>query len=484
MTMKTLLSTASLALLLGSTAASAQAPISLGHLADYSGPTSDVGTPFGQGVADTYAWINKSGGINGAKVNVDTVDYGYQVPRAIAQYKKWSGSDKVAAILGWGTADTEALTGFLAQDKIPDISASYAAALSDPTGAGGKAKPAPYNFFYGPSYSDAVRGMLTWAAEDWKAKGKPGKPKFVHMGANHPYPNAPKAAGEAIAAELGFELLPPIVFALTPGDYSAQCLTLKSSGANYAYLGNTAGSNISVLNACKAAGVDVQFLGNVWGMDENAAKAAGAAADGVVFPLRTAVAWGGNAPGMKTFMEISKMSDATGAAYRPVHYIAGVCTALYMKEAVEWAAKNGGATGENVKKGFYQKKDWVPAGGGRRLQPLDLHRDGSPRHAEGRSLSHEGRRRDRRPAQRSRQERRHQDGQGEDDRPAAQARVARLVISRVASGRPQHSVVIPAKAGIQYAAASRSIADASGILDHPLQCAIAHKAGDDSRRFY
>ncbi|WP_374982285.1 hypothetical protein [Salmonella enterica] len=26
------------------------------------------------------------------------------------------------------------------------------------------------------------------------------------------------------------------------------------------------------------------------------------------------------------------------------------------------AAKNGGATGENVKKAFYQKKDWVPAG--------------------------------------------------------------------------------------------------------------------------
>ena len=83
--------------------------------------------------------------------------------------------------------------------------------------------------------------MLTWAAEDWKAKGKPGKPKFVHMGANHPYPNAPKAAGEALATELGFEVLPPLVFALTPGDYSAQCLSLKSSGANYAYLGNTAG---------------------------------------------------------------------------------------------------------------------------------------------------------------------------------------------------------------------------------------------------
>ncbi len=362
MTMKSYLASASIVLLIAGASAGAQAQIAVGHLADYSGGTSDVGTPYGQGVVDTYAWINKNGGIGGKQVNLDSNDYGYQVPRAIALYKKWSGADKVAAIMGWGTADTEALTGFLAQDKIPDISGSYSAALTDPTGAGGKAKPAPYNFFYGPSYSDALRAELTWAAEDWKAKGKSGKPKYVHMGANHPYPNAPKAAGEALAAELGFEVLPPLVFALTPGDYSAQCLSLKSAGANYAYLGNTAASNISVMKACKAAGVDVQFMSNVWGMDENAAKAAGDAADGVIFPLRTAVSWGGNAPGMKTIMEISKISDPSGKIYRPVHYIAAVCSALYLKEAIDWAAKNGGATGENVAKGFYQKKDWVPAG--------------------------------------------------------------------------------------------------------------------------
>src|SRR5258708_39181333 len=97
-------------------------------------------------------------------------------------------------------------------------------------------------------------------------------------------------------------------------------------------------------------------------MDENAAKTAGDAADGVIFPLRTAVAWGGNAPGMKTVMEISKISDPTGKVYRPVHYIAAVCSALYMKGALDWAVKNGGATGENVAKAFYPKKDWVPAG--------------------------------------------------------------------------------------------------------------------------
>jgi branched-chain amino acid transport system substrate-binding protein len=355
----TLLRGAAVALVFAATAVHAQ--VSVGHLADYSGPTADVGVPFGQGAADAMGWVNQKGGVNNAKVNVDTVDYGYQVPRAVTQYKKWVG-EKVAAILGWGTADTEALTGFVAQDQIPYVSASYAAALTDPTGQSNKAKPAPYNFFYGPSYSDALRGMLTWAAQDWKAKGKPGQPKFVHMGANHPYPNAPKEAGEAIAKELGFVVLPPVQFALTPGDYTAQCLTLKNSGANYAYLGNTAGSNISVLKACKTAGVDVQFLGNVWGMDENAAKAAGDSANGVVFPLRTGVSWNGNAPGMKTVQDISKLSDPSGTAYRPVHYVAAVCTALYLKEAMDWAAKNGGVTGPNVKKGFYQNKSWVPAG--------------------------------------------------------------------------------------------------------------------------
>jgi branched-chain amino acid transport system substrate-binding protein len=358
--MKTiLLRGVALAVLLAASAAHAQ--VAVGQLVDYSGATSDVGTPFGQGAADAMAWVNQRGGVNNSKVNVDTVDYGYQVPRAVSQYKKWAG-DKVAAIMGWGTADTEALTSFVAQDQIPFISASYAAALTDPTGQSNKAKAAPYNFFYGPSYSDALRGMLTWAAQDWKRKGKSGQPKFVHMGANHPYPNAPKEAGEAIAMELGFEVLPPVQFALTPGDYTAQCLTLKNSGANYAYLGNTAGSNISVLKACKTAGTDVQFLGNVWGMDENAAKAAGNAADGVVFPLRTAATWNGDAPGIATLREISKMSDPSGTAYRAVHYVAGVCTALYLKEAMDWAARNGGVTGPNVKKGFYQKKDWVPGG--------------------------------------------------------------------------------------------------------------------------
>jgi branched-chain amino acid transport system substrate-binding protein len=343
----------------------AQQRIQVGQLNDYSGATSDVGVPYGQGVADALAWVNATRrGVAGRPLNVLAVDYGYQAPRAVSQYQAWT-RDRVVAIQGWGTADTEALSRFVTRDRIPYISGSYSAALTDAGGRSGRqgVEATPYNFFYGPSYSDALRAMLTWAADDWRRSGRPGRPKYVHMGANHPYPNSPKAAGEALAAELGFDVLPAIVFALTPGDYTSQCLTLRSQGANYAYLGNTAGSNISVLRACQTAGVQVQFLGNVWGMDENAMKAAGAAANGVVFPVRTAVVWGQDAPGMTTMRAISRVSDPTGNVYRPVHYLTGICAAMLTVEAMETAAANGGeVSGPRIRDGFYARQNWVPRG--------------------------------------------------------------------------------------------------------------------------
>jgi branched-chain amino acid transport system substrate-binding protein len=350
----------------------AQQRIPVGHLMDNSGPTSDVGQPYGQGVADALAWVNRArGGVAGRQLDVSGFDYGYQAPRAISQYQAWAGRQRVVAIQGWGTVDTEALIRFVTRDRIPYISASYSAALTAPQGRTDRpgVEAAPFNFFYGPSYSDAARALVQWAWEDWRARGGQGRPRYVHMGANHPYPNSPKEAGETLARELGFEVLPAIQFALTPGDYTAQCLTLRQQGAHYAYLGNTAGSNISVLRACQTAGVQVQFLGNVWGMDENAMKAAGTAANGVVFPVRTAATWteitaqSATPPaGFATLREISRVSDASGNAARPLHYLAGVCSAMLMVEAMQTAAQGGDITGERIRDGFYARRDWVPQG--------------------------------------------------------------------------------------------------------------------------
>ena len=348
--------------LVGAAGLAAAASIPVGHLATYTGPTSDVGIPYGQGVADSMEYINKQGGINGKQLGFETVDYGYNAPRAVATYKKWMATTKPVAVQGWGTADTEALVQFIAQDQVFFMSASYSGHLTDPTGKAPKTKmAAPYNFFYGPSYSDACRGLVQWAAEDWKASKKAGKPKYVHMGDNHPYPNAPKDACADYAKELGFDVLAPIVYSLKPADAKAQCLSLKDSGANYAYMGNTSGSNVSLLKSCATVGVQTQFMANVWGWDENSIKATGADGKGVVWPVGAAI-WTDNVPGMKLVKEISKLSDPSGKEARALHYMRGVCTTFYMRDAMAAADKAGGITGPNLKKAMEAMKDHVPAG--------------------------------------------------------------------------------------------------------------------------
>ena len=353
-------STALLAFSAGS--ASAADAIQIGHLATFTGPTSAVGKPYGQGVADAMSYINANGGINGKQLDYETVDYSYNAPRAVATYKKWMARKKPVAIQGWGTADTEALVRFVSKDKVFFMSASYSSHLTDPTGKSKHTKAAaPFNFFYGPSYSDGCRGLVQWASEDWKAKGGSGKPKFIHMGDNHPYPNAPKAACAAYAEEIGFEVMNPIVYSLKPGDFKAQCLSLKDSGANYAYLANTSGSNISLLKSCSTVGVDTQFLSNVWGWDENAMKATGSVGNGLVWVVG-ASSWKDDNPGMNTMREISKVSDSDGKEARPLHYMRGVCTVMFMRDALLAADKSGEINATNMKAAMEKMVDHVPAG--------------------------------------------------------------------------------------------------------------------------
>ena len=336
--------------------------IPIGHLVDFTGPTSSVGKPYGMGFIDAIKYINENGGIKGKKIKVDTVDYSYKAPRAVATYKRFKSRLKIIAVIGWGTADTEALMETVARDKIPFYSGSYAGQLTDPTGqAPNSFKAAPYNFFYGPSYSDACRGLLTWALKDWKEKNQNARPKFVHMGDNHPYPNAPKQACQEYAKELGFEVLSVINYTLTPGDFTAQCLTLKQLGANYAYLANSSNSTTSILKSCNVVGVETQFLTNVWGVDEPVIKASGMAANGIIYAMRTNSIWGDDSKGMELLKEVAKYSGKKDS-YKSVHYISAVCTMFYMAEAMELAIESENFSGEGIKKAMYQKENWVPRG--------------------------------------------------------------------------------------------------------------------------
>src|SRR5215813_8837241 len=106
--------------------------IKIGNLVDLTGPTSDQGKDIAQGRNDATQYINEKGGVNGRKLELVSVEYGFQPPRAVAAYKKFVQDDKVLLVLGYGTPDTEALRPFITKDKVPYISGSYSGHLTDP----------------------------------------------------------------------------------------------------------------------------------------------------------------------------------------------------------------------------------------------------------------------------------------------------------------------------------------------------------------
>jgi hypothetical protein len=146
---------------------SAPSAIKIGAIFDRSGPTSDVGVPYSDGVQAYVAWTNSRGGIKGRKIQLLSQDTSYNVARSEAFYQQLRTSG-IVAISGWATADTEAFKARVAADRLPYVSASYAESVANP-------RETPYNFFVAPSYSQQMRIALKSATPTAPSGARPSR---------------------------------------------------------------------------------------------------------------------------------------------------------------------------------------------------------------------------------------------------------------------------------------------------------------------
>lgn len=322
----------------------AMAQIKIGLLSDLSGPTSDVGRPYADGVRACVEYINKQGGVAGQAIKLIQVDYAYNVQQAIAAYNRFKDQG-VIAIQGWGTADTEALMRFVARDKIPTFSASYSAHLSDP-------KNAPYNFFIAADYSTQGRVVLDYLQTKWS---EVRAPKLALVYPNHPYGLAPIPAIRTHAQELGYVMVGEENVGLGDLDATSQLLRLQRLEPDYIWVGGTISSTAVILKDAQKIGMNSTFITNIWGNDEQLLKLAGPAVNGH-YGLQTTVIYGANAPGMKIIEEL------TGGKPQMTHYIRGFASMLVMAEALRLAAEKGPLTGPSIKAAAETLRDFDPLG--------------------------------------------------------------------------------------------------------------------------
>lgn len=320
------------------------AQIKIGVLSDLSGPTSDVGRPYADGVRHCVEYLNQQGGIAGEPIEMLQVDYAYNVQQAIAAYNRFKGQG-IVALQGWGTADTEALVRFVARDEIPTFSASYSAHLADP-------KVAPYNFFIAADYSTQARAVLQYIHDNWT---EDRAPRLALLYPNHPYGLAPIPAIKAFALELGFELVGEDNVGLGDMDATSQLLRMQRLTPDYVWVGGTISSTAVILKDAQKIGMQARFITNIWGSDEQLLQLAGPAVN-AHYGLHTSAVYGADVPGMQVIKEM------TGDRPQMIHYIRGFASMYVMAEAIRIAAEQGPVTGPAIRDAARTLRNFDPMG--------------------------------------------------------------------------------------------------------------------------
>ena len=311
-------------------------PIKVGIIADLTGATGDVGTPYNQGMLAYIEHRNANGGVADREIEAISNDYAYEVPQAEQLYKQYV-NDGVVAIQGWGTGDTEALHTKVADDELPFMSGSFAESLTDPS-------EAAYNFVVAPTYSDQMRVALNWIAED--AGGNAEVAVFHH---DSPFGQAPVADGEAWVSEQGLDLGYQ-AYAMPAGsaNYVGLLSQAQSQGAEYIVIQNVASPAAQVAKDIAAQNLDMKIVCLNWCGNELFIDTAGAdVAEGhmLIQPFAPISAEKDGHEEMLAFLEEKGEDPAT----KGTSWVQGWVVMHVMAEGMEKAAEDGDITGPAIK---------------------------------------------------------------------------------------------------------------------------------------
>jgi len=98
--------------------------IVLGQAAPLDGPAAALGQGMREGLLAAFAEVNKAGGVKGRKIELVSIDDGYEPNKSIDAAKKLIGDDKVFALIGSvGTPTSVAVQPIAAEAGVPFIGA-------------------------------------------------------------------------------------------------------------------------------------------------------------------------------------------------------------------------------------------------------------------------------------------------------------------------------------------------------------------------
>jgi branched-chain amino acid transport system substrate-binding protein len=258
------------ALLAAPRAAPAAEPLKLGAILAVTGPASNLGAPEARTLSMLVEAQNARGGVGGRPIELLLRDSGGSPEKAVSFAKQLIDEEQVVAIIGPSTSgETMAIKAIAEQGQTVLLSCAAAEVIVNPL--------ARWVFKVAPKDADAVDLLFT----RMKAAGTT---RLGVLSSNTGFGKAGKDQVEKRAGAAGIQVVLSEVYDKAATDLTAEVTKLKAAGVQAVLNWSIEPAQSIVLKNLKQVGLDVPVYQSHGFANVQYAKAAGAAAEGVVFP--------------------------------------------------------------------------------------------------------------------------------------------------------------------------------------------------------
>jgi branched-chain amino acid transport system substrate-binding protein len=252
------------------TPALAKETIKIGAILGVTGPAANLGGPEARTLEMLVQEINKKGGIKGNPVELIIKDSSASPEKAISFAKQLIDEEKVFAIIGPSTSGETMKIKTLAEDgKTILLSCAAAEAIVKPVGK--------YVFKTPQNDSHAVRKI-------YDQMKKAGISKIGVVSSNTGFGKAGKEQLEKLASEYGISIVANEVYDKEATDLTAVVTKLKAAGVQAFVNWSIEPAQAIVIKNARQIGLEIPIFESHGFGNIQYVKAAGPAAEGVIFP--------------------------------------------------------------------------------------------------------------------------------------------------------------------------------------------------------
>jgi branched-chain amino acid transport system substrate-binding protein len=244
--------------------------IKVGAILAVTGPASFLGAPEAKTLEMLIEELNAKGGINGSKVELVIKDSGASPEKAISFAKQLIEEEKVFAIIGPSTSgETMKIKDIAEQGKTILLSCAAAEAIVHPV--------AKYVFKTPQKDSDAVIRIF-------QQMKKMSITKIGVLSSNTGFGGAGKAQIEKLAPEHGIQIVLSEVYNSSATDLTAEVTKIKAANVQAIVNWSIEPAQAIVIKNARQIGLTVPIFQSHGFGNIKYVQAAGAAAEGVIFP--------------------------------------------------------------------------------------------------------------------------------------------------------------------------------------------------------